>query len=289
MDSSAENGFAKAKLDNIQFYSCYALPSLSLNEFTGFLDRLTKDVKEHSLVAIAGDFNAWAVEWGSRETNAKGQALLEAMSSLDVVLLNSGDGPTFARGGASSVVDLTFVSSNLARRNCSWKTTDVCTASDHCAITWSITTNTRRRGSTPKKLNSHRWKVSTFDPVSFRLLALDERPARGNNATEKADDVIRRVATACDATMLRKQGASQLPPTYWWSDTIAVLRKEYVQARKLSQRGRKKPNAEELEVKCKEARRKFTKAIKSSKKQCWDELLDEVERDPWGRPYKVTL
>jgi len=56
--SNAENGFARAKLDNIQFYSCYAPPSLSLNEFTGFLDRLTKDVKEHSLVAIAGDFNA---------------------------------------------------------------------------------------------------------------------------------------------------------------------------------------------------------------------------------------
>lgn len=64
------------------------------------------------------------------------------------------------------------------------------------------------------------------------------------------------------------EAASQLPPTYWWSDTIAALRRAYVQARRLSQRGRKKLNAEELEVKCKEARRKLTKAIKSSKKQC---------------------
>ncbi|CAL1677345.1 unnamed protein product [Lasius platythorax] len=120
--------------------SIYAPPSLSPDEFTDFLDKLTKDAKEHFPVAIAGDFNAWAVDWESKETNTKGQALLEAMSSLDVVLLNSGDEPTFAKGKASSIVDLTFVSSILAKGNCSWEMTNVYTASDHRAIVWDITT-----------------------------------------------------------------------------------------------------------------------------------------------------
>ncbi|KMQ86561.1 reverse transcriptase, partial [Lasius niger] len=104
--NSAEIGFVRAKLDGIHLYNCYAPPSFSPDEFTDFLDRLIKDAKEYFPVAIAGDFNAWAVDWGSKETNTKGQALLEAMSSLDVVLLNSGDEPTFAKGKASSIVDL---------------------------------------------------------------------------------------------------------------------------------------------------------------------------------------
>ncbi|KMQ89557.1 reverse transcriptase [Lasius niger] len=69
---STEMGFVRAKLGNIHFYSCYAPSSLTFDEFTDFLDRLVKDAKEHFPVAIAGDFNAWAVDWGSKETNPRG-------------------------------------------------------------------------------------------------------------------------------------------------------------------------------------------------------------------------
>ncbi|XP_068626377.1 uncharacterized protein [Battus philenor] len=50
-----------------------------------------------SPVAIAGDFNAWAVDWGSKATNTEGCQLLETMLLLDVALLNTGDKPTFTR------------------------------------------------------------------------------------------------------------------------------------------------------------------------------------------------
>ncbi|CAH2092237.1 unnamed protein product [Euphydryas editha] len=104
--SSANNneaGFVVAKLEGIYYYSCYAPPSLTLDEFKNLVDRLTEDAKQYTPIAIAGDFNAWAVDWGSKETNARGKILLESMSSLDVVLLNSGDKPTFVRGEANSI------------------------------------------------------------------------------------------------------------------------------------------------------------------------------------------
>jgi len=41
-------------------------------------------------VVIGIDFNAWAEEWGSLYTNAKGCTILEAIASLDIVLLNEG-------------------------------------------------------------------------------------------------------------------------------------------------------------------------------------------------------
>ena len=71
----------------------------------------------HSPVAIAGDFNTWAVDWGSKETTARGQSLLETMSQLDLVLLNTGNKWTYESDGKGSIVDLTFVSPVLAAGN----------------------------------------------------------------------------------------------------------------------------------------------------------------------------
>ncbi|ESN97439.1 hypothetical protein HELRODRAFT_178236 [Helobdella robusta] len=97
---------------------------------------LTQSAKQYSLVVIAGDFNAWAVDWDSKETNARENALLEAMAILDVVLLNNGDKPTFVRKKVNSIVDFTFVSCCLVKGNLSWKVMDIYTASDHSALLW---------------------------------------------------------------------------------------------------------------------------------------------------------
>ena len=50
------------KLGNVHFYSCYAPPSLEMEEFTDLIDRLVKDAKERPPVVIAGDFHAWATD-----------------------------------------------------------------------------------------------------------------------------------------------------------------------------------------------------------------------------------
>ena len=92
-------GFVRGKINGIHIYSCYAAPSLSLQEFELFLDRLTSDAKKYSPLIIAGDFNAWSTAWGSSKTNARGHSLLEAFSNLKVVLLNDGSNPTFTKAG----------------------------------------------------------------------------------------------------------------------------------------------------------------------------------------------
>ncbi|GBP95724.1 hypothetical protein EVAR_70152_1 [Eumeta japonica] len=142
--NNKSTGFIAASVDGIHIYSCYALPSLSIVEFTDFLDKLTEDAKQHHSVAIAGDFNSWAVDWGSNQTNARGKALLKAFTTIDVVLLNYGDTPTYIKGDASSIVDLTFVSSCFTRRNSDWKMMDIFTASDHNAILWEISCDQKR-------------------------------------------------------------------------------------------------------------------------------------------------
>ena len=182
-------------------------------------------------MAFAGDFNSWAVDWGSKETNA----LLEAMSTLEVVLLNSGEEPTFTRGEASSIVDLTFVSSSLVNRNYSWKVMNTYTASDHFAILWEVSTN-RNTKVPPTRTNAIGWKISAFDLDAFTV-ALDNKAISGIDARNKAEELMRRIREACDASMPRKYSLIQLPSVYWWNDNIAALRKKCLKARRASQRG----------------------------------------------------
>ncbi|CAD7092260.1 unnamed protein product [Hermetia illucens] len=56
----------------VYVHSCYAPPSLTLPEFEEILDSVVHDLRGRSPKVIAGDFNAWVREWGSRETNARG-------------------------------------------------------------------------------------------------------------------------------------------------------------------------------------------------------------------------
>ncbi|GBP65565.1 hypothetical protein EVAR_87541_1 [Eumeta japonica] len=257
-------GFIAASVDGIRFYSCYASPSLTIVDFTDFLDRLIEDAKQYYPVAIAGDFNAWAVEWGSKLTNARGKEVLEAFSTLDVVLLNSGDTPTYNKGDASSIVDLTFVSSSLIRGNYHWRVMDLYTVSDHNAILWevSIDKNPRRPA---KKLDVTGWKVKSFDPNTF-VAALNDEPITTGSAEEKIKNLMKRVTQACDTCMPRKRGMNQRPPVHWWNDHISSLRKESLKKRRISQRGYRRPNSAELVAEYKSARRCLNKAIKDSKR-----------------------
>ena len=166
--NSTKKGFVRAKLENVHFYSCYAPPSLEMEEFTDFIDRLVEDARKRPPVVIAGDFNAWATDWDSKWTNRRGNELLDAMACLDVVLLNTGDVPTYERDGRTSIMDLTIASSSLARQNNKWKVNDVFNLSDHRVIYCEVATGNSIKVSPHKKTNARGWKVSMFDPELFR-------------------------------------------------------------------------------------------------------------------------
>ena len=211
---STKKGFVRAKLGNVHFYSCYALPSLKMEEFTDLIDRLVEGARERSLVVIAGDFSAWATDWGSKWTNRRGNELMDAMTCLDVVVLNTGDVRTYEREGRTSIVDLTIASSSLVRQNNKWKMNDVLNLSDHRVIYWEVATGNSIKIRPHKKTNAGGWEVSMFDPELFRT-ALATGPMNANNAIEEAEEVMERIVDACDAAMPRKNTCNRHPPVYW--------------------------------------------------------------------------
>ncbi|KAH8286691.1 hypothetical protein KR054_002129, partial [Drosophila jambulina] len=205
------DGFVRAEVSGYCIYSCYLAPSLPLEAFSRILDGLCCDLRGRANVVVGGDFNAWALEWGSTTTNARGRAVLEAFASTDVVLLNDGMRHTFARAGASSIIDLTFVSSAISH-DARWSVSDVYTGAPE-----GYTRSTRR----PTKA----YRPDTLRTQAFaNALEGISADAQGG-ANETANHIAACLEHACDQSM-RQRGTCRRnqTPTFWWNDEIADLR-----------------------------------------------------------------
>ncbi|CAB3255713.1 unnamed protein product [Arctia plantaginis] len=119
------------------------------------------------------------------------------------------------------------------------------------------------------------------------MVALNSEPISDGNAENMAKYLMKTITEACDTAMPRKRAVIRLASMHWLNEDIRNLRKKYRKARRTAQRCSKRPNYEELMAVYKKTRQRLNKAIKDSKRRCWNELILEVEDDPWGKPYKI--
>lgn len=289
-------GYVHGEIGGVHIFSCYFSPNEPLKRFEDALTNLVREARTLSPLVIAGDFNAWATQWGSRFTNQRGRALVDALAVLDVVLANEGNIPTFTGTGAGSIVDLTFVSPTLYKGCGSWRVSQEYTGSDHQAILFEVRPVKRLTRRKEERLGSPKWNARDLDEKTFiealglwRLgaIAPDANPA---SATDCVRLVLQWLSRACDATMRTGGGCARGQPAYWWSDTIAALRKRCLSLRRQYTRARKQgPSvAEEFRLVYAEARRVLRKEIAERKRSCWRELCAELDADPWGRAYKIA-
>uniref|UniRef100_A0A034WR48 Putative 115 kDa protein in type-1 retrotransposable element R1DM n=1 Tax=Bactrocera dorsalis TaxID=27457 RepID=A0A034WR48_BACDO len=286
---SGQAYYTRAKICGINFYSCYIPPSVQQNEYERILDNLVRDIANTTTNIVAGDFNAWAIEWGSTHTNRRGDALLKAFSTLDIVLLNTGNKNTFEKNGRGSIIDITFASSSLVRK-INWQVSDIYTHSDHLALLIEIDNPTPAKEFFPsRKAQTRGWKVDTLDEDVFKQI-LDSNPNNAAAETEQqAEDLIRHISKACDAAMCRKRQGTHRKSVYWWNDEIEVLRSECHKARRLCQRRRQSTNYAVLQECFKRKRNDLKKAIKGRKASCFKELCNKLDENPWGDAYRIVM
>ncbi|KAH8303892.1 hypothetical protein KR059_005353, partial [Drosophila kikkawai] len=184
-----KRGFVRAKVAGWWMFSVYLAPSMSLEEFGDAVDRLATDARCHTPCLIAGDFNAWA--------------------------------PTFSRAGASSVVDLTFVSCSRASQ-CTWVLSDVYTGSDHAAILTAL--DTERTQPTPLPPQA-RWGYKA-DTLNIQSFAEHMQGLEANGSAEQmAESAMIQLQVAFDDCMTAKRAHSRhRGSVYWWNETIAAAR-----------------------------------------------------------------
>lgn len=258
-EAVSETGFVGARVNNIYIYSCYIPPSTTVQDFEQIVSKLCVDARDRCNVLIAGDFNAWAQEWGCTSTSPKGRALLEAMSCLDVLLLNSGNEHTFSRNGFGSIIDLTFVSAALYRF-VDWKISACYTQSDHVAIVCDIKANE----NLPRRLSQRKaqrgWRTNTFDHSLFtEMLSLSEYRGTANSM---AKQIMENIRIACDASMVRKAVTKKLQPVYWWTEEISCLREACLKARRDYQRSSGRENFPASREAYKNARNRLKKPLR---------------------------
>jgi len=120
--------------------SCYVSPSTDLRGFNAFLNELEGIVLRHGgrKIILGGDFNSYSRLWGSQITNRRGEKVESWAACLDLTLHNDGVTYTCVRPQGSSIVDLTWSSSDLAGLVSNWHVSPSETLSDHSYLVYEL-------------------------------------------------------------------------------------------------------------------------------------------------------
>jgi len=213
------NGFKWIEVEGVRIYSVYWRPAKTNEDFdryTNFLDRLETSVKEtEGPVVVAGDFNAKSPKWGALREDRSVRVLTDSMTSMDLVVCNIGDSPTFERtypGGVSrSHIDITFVSELHRRLVCNWKVLNDYTRSLHRYISFSVASSIGCP-TQPVPISRWAWKKCDVGKVLEFLRSLVV------TSVTKAELVVKELTTfleeACNSCMPKG--------TYKWGKNLCT-------------------------------------------------------------------
>lgn len=290
-------GYVVGTCGDLAVVGVYARPSWPLDTFEAMLDEIGTWVRNilPAPIIVLGDFNAKSTTWGNRAQNARGAVLETWAAMVDLHLLNNGGRATCVRMGGSSVVDITWASRAVVRRVTAWCVLeDVETLSDHVYIQGELD----GLGSDVRIRCFRRWALTALDEDAMTAAALAlEWSNRGRtpvtDVNAAADWLDRAMASICDASMPRVTGRSR-PAVYWWTDAIRDKRIECLRARRDYARSRRRaardrPEERRLWIVYSHRRAELAEEISSAKREAWQELLDGLDGDPWGRPYRIVL
>jgi len=295
----AGDGFVAARWGDMIVVEVYLAPSLDRAEFEARLGRIGECVRKYAPAPtlVAGDFNSWSRTWGSRATNARGAVLERWAASLRLHLLNEGATSTCVRPrGGESIVDLTWATPGAAARTRGWKVVaDFNLESDHRPIEVVLSATPAqvlgRRHPRPR-----RWALQKFEEGPFtECMLAGTWPAEDYGAGDVgacAKRLRALVSRACDAAMPQVNPCPRRA-AHWWSQEIAELHRSAHEKRRALKRARRRRGSDPAAIEraamdCRGASKALRKAIAAAKARAWEELLQELDNNPWGRPYQIV-
>ena len=206
-----------------RLYSCNIPPSDSIKKFERSLDAIIASARTSTLsFVIGGDFNASAIEWGSKKTYHCGRALFQTFAILELEIDNIEIMPTYTKAEKSSMVYLTFVDPRLSREGSYLQVSDRYTGSNHRAHTYQLHPTSRTANMTrmPKR---EKWTPATLDRETF--LSFLEKTYVEGTAEARAHSLSRTITAACNISMSTNSNHSGRHPVYYWNKNIGVIRK----------------------------------------------------------------
>lgn len=165
--------------------------------------------------------------------------------------------------------------------------------SDHLYIEFGF--REKKRTSEKGRLAHRGWRKDTYKEEHFaealevgRWLEWDD----SDNAEGQVARLVSIITDACDAAMRRRSGREKRSRcTYWWSEEIRALRETALATRRKLIRFRTRHRGmrnQGLEREWNTDRKRVKEAICAEKKRAWQEMVDSIKVDPWGKPYKLV-
>lgn len=285
-------GFVWIEVGNTIIYSCYVSPNIDIKEYETYLQDLGTSISKHNnkKVVIGGDFNSKSYVWGPNTEDKRGRILLEWMAQLDLTIQNTGNNPTFVRGKANSVIDLTLTTAKASHCVKNWRTSDEINLSPHTNIYYTVSAEIKDNEPTKTMPETHRgWKVDVDKLTEFGKKA-------GKLLKECRDisvaNLMDAIKSAADGTFKRKKQTGRRQ-VYWWNSEIAAQRRKSLEAKRKMTRINGNVRATEDERgevhnEYKREKKKLTKCIEQAKRQAWKDLCKEVDNNVWGDAYKIV-
>ena len=238
--------------------------------------------KNHNLPYVIGcDSNAHHTVWGSRDTNRRGEKLLEFMLSNDVEIANKGCVPTFFTQRGQSVIDITLTSPHILPRITNWKVSENETLSDHKQIEFDLlcVIPPQPTFQNPKKL-----KEDVFRQHLGDLLLPVRSQLQEDTLSPIVPSIIIENTTNALTSAMKQAFDKACPPInpkkktgkFWWNRSLENFKR--LTRRALQRARRAQPeNKEILWSEYRLIRKEYKKLITNTKTQSWQEFCTNTE------------
>jgi hypothetical protein len=186
--------------------------------------------------------------------------------------------------------------------------------SDHHYIRYSVGENSPNQLLTAAR-DPHGWNTSGgIDAEALCTGLLIATWLDGNNQCDARDvesgalTLRSRISAACDFALPKRRTTKPgRPAVHWWNADISAMRSECVRTKRSKVRmiariarlrerttgdfddGRANAELKRTNDAYTAAKKRLKHAISRSKKACWSELIASVDRDPFGKPYKLVM
>lgn len=288
-DTGSGKGFVWITIKDIQVFSCYISPNVSLREYMKFLDGIkeTLILSQHKKFILGGDMNAKSYAWNSHKEDNKGTALVEWAQELGLEICNKGENPTYTAGNYGSIIDVTMCSRNIYRKIMDWQVSDEETMSHHQYIFFELREENQRivlNNPTEREWIFDESKEEIYKREIERKIDLSHR--NPEYCTKLTQDV-------CKKTFRIVKKRNGRPSVYWWNDEIATKRKMcHAEKRKMVRINKSVHSTQYEKTEAREnyyeKKRKLRNEINNSKKKKWIELCNDLNNNVWGDGYKIV-
>lgn len=169
-------------------------------------------------VLIAGDMNAHHTNWGIQRNDKKGDALMDMVQVLGLVVCNKSNKPTFQTRIYNSIPDITIASPELVIKLSDWHVSDNISLSDHNYIMNRynhITFGNGNKQTEPERIKINLKKLEDAIKTERLNMTLESTNFDGM-ATFMENTIIDNCGVVIQAPTRRKT-------VYWWNEEIAKL------------------------------------------------------------------